>query len=37
MKSIIAFVIAFGICIVLFLILDVALFNAQGLNFTFKG
>lgn len=37
MKSVTAFAIAFGICIVLFFILDVALFNAQGLSFAFKG
>lgn len=37
MKSLVTFVIALAVCIVLFLVLDVALFNAQGLSFRFKG
>lgn len=37
MKSILTFVVALVVCAVLFLLLDVALFNAQGLSFTFKG
>ncbi len=37
MKSLIAFVVALAVCLVFFLALDVALFNAQGLSFMFKG
>lgn len=39
MKSfpIIPFVIALVICAALFLMLDVALFNAQGISFRFNG
>lgn len=37
MKSIVAFAIAFAVCAGLFLMLDVVLFNMQGLSFWFKG
>ena len=37
MRSIVSFVVAFGACVVLFLMLDVVLFNMQGLSFWFKG
>ena len=37
MKSVITFVIALAVCVVLFLLMDAALFNAQGLSFRFKG
>lgn len=37
MKFLVTFVVAFAICLAIFLLLDVALFNAQGLSFTFKG
>jgi len=37
MRSIVSFVIAFAVCAALFLALDVALFNIQGLSFWFKG
>lgn len=37
MKSILTYAVALAASIVLFLILDILLFNAQGLSFTFKG
>lgn len=37
MKFLVTFVVALAVCLVIFLLLDVALFNAQGLSFSFKG
>lgn len=37
MKSIITYVVALAVCLSVFLLLDILLFNAQGLSFIFKG
>jgi hypothetical protein len=37
MKSFVTFIVALAVCAVLFLLLDIALFRAQGLSFVFKG
>jgi len=37
MKSIVSFVFALAAMVVFFLLLDVVLFNAQGLSLIFKG
>ena len=37
MKSIVSFVVALAAMAVFFLLLDVVLFNAQGLSLIFKG
>lgn len=37
MKFLVTFAIALAVSSAIFLLLDVALFNAQGLSFTFKG
>lgn len=37
MKSIITYFVALAVCAMVFLLLDILLFNAQGLSFTFKG
>ncbi len=37
MKTFVAFLIALAASLVLFLLLDVALFNAQGISFIYKG
>lgn len=37
MKTFVAFVVALAISAVVFLLLDIALFNAQGISFMYKG